>query len=80
MAVPTQPTDDGETTNSLERHLMWLYGSTTRCRCEHALVSAGRVDRINMGRMWARTTTHPNCPEHGTTAQRERTERLRARR
>lgn len=66
------------TAGPLDKHLEWLYGDVNRCKCKHALVSGGVVCGTSMGKMWGRVTTHPDCPEHGTFAERERTNRLRA--
>lgn len=35
-----------------------------QCKCEHAIQSLGVLYKINMGKGWVRTTTHPECPEH----------------
>lgn len=67
---------------SLRRHLDWLYGpggvypGNVPCRCDHAYKSFGRwPDGISAGEGWMRTTTHPDCPHHGTKAEKERRER-----
>lgn len=65
--------------DSLTRNLTWLYGDPKRCKCEHSMESLGIVDRINMGKGWVRTTTHPDCPEHGTAAERARRARQKSR-
>ena len=78
----------GGSPESLKRHLNWLYGKggvwggdgRMKCRCEHAWVSGGRLYGISMGKSWARTTTHPYCPFHGTKAEAERKARQKAKR
>lgn len=79
-----------EQKQSLERHLHWLYGpggvysqgpgaTFGKCRCDHGWRSLGRANGINMGKGWVRLTTHPDCPHHGTKAEKARERRIRAR-
>ena len=64
----------------LQRHMQWLYvesgaydSSRGMCRCEHAYKGLGRwPDGVMGGKGWVRTSTHPDCPHHGTVAERER--------
>lgn len=57
-------------TDSLKGHLEWLYPNPARpCRCDHGYLPQGRINHINMGKAWMRTTTHPDCVHHGTKAQ-----------
>lgn len=51
---------------SLVRHLKRLHAET--CPCEWAYKSLGRLYDVSMGKGWVRTTTHPECPHHGTKA------------
>lgn len=62
-------------TDTLTAHLDHLYGpkgvypGNVPCKCEHASVGMGRIQGIDMGKGWVRTTTNPHCPHHGTKAQ-----------
>lgn len=58
------------TQESLERHLAWLYPDPSKpCLCDSGWVSYGTLHGVNMGKGWARTSTHPDCYHHGTKAQ-----------
>jgi hypothetical protein len=76
-----KPADMGA---SLQRHLDWLYGprgvypGNVPCRCDHGYRGLGMLYGTSMGKGWVRTTTHPDCPHHGTRAEKERRERYKA--
>lgn len=54
----------------LQEHLARLYRDFKQpCRCEHAYKGLGRIDGLDMGKGWVRTTTHPYCWHHGDAAQ-----------
>jgi len=52
-----------------QAHRDWLFGSVP-CRCDHAIRPLGVLHDLQMGEGWVRITTHPDCPWHGTKAQR----------
>ena len=54
---------------SEEQHRRWLFGDVP-CRCDHAIRPLGVLHDLQMGDGWVRITTHPDCPWHGTKAQR----------
>lgn len=63
---------------SLERKNAWLYPDPKKpCKCDSVWSSAGRIDGINMGMDWHRSTTNPNCYHHGTAAQKFYADNLR---
>jgi hypothetical protein len=60
---------------SLERRLEYLYGergiygNLGPCLCDHGWRHQGRLYATDMGYGWSRTTTHPDCPNHGVAEQ-----------
>lgn len=51
--------DDSGTKESLDKWLTWLDGDPNRCKCDY-----GVRGMAEMGKGWARITTHPQCPIH----------------
>lgn len=45
--------------------MAWLYPDPKKpCLCDHAYSNLGKLNGMNMGKGWVRTTTHPACYHH----------------